>query len=491
MHGILYLRKSREDEQYEKNTGEDVLQTHRERLTQFCNAREITFDERAEVKSGDTIAGRPQFQQVLNIDIPSGQYECIIVTEISRLGRGDMEDAGRIYKTIITHDIKIVTPNKIYDPNNSSDLRQLRFELFMSREEYESIKERLWNNRNYRATQGYAGNYIVTLGFRQSRGIVEIIPEEANLVKEIFTMRAEGNSYQEIATYMNSRNLKTKRGTQYHLTTICKILHNPRYIGIARWNGKQYKAKHPAIIPLDLWEKVQEINSIRKHNKQGTKENNPYLVELYCHECGRRMYGEHRRPSKTVKGVKRWYTEKDIYICSGKNKSKCFHSINANKIHQFIINELKKIIDNPEIFKDLSNERESKIGGNNDALELQLDELYKQVKSKDNLLSKLESDYESGDLPALLYTKHVDKTSREKAALENRINQIKITLSKSDIKIESPEKLRALLDKVLKNWDRYPNKSKKIIIQSFLSRVEVDKQGEFYVARRLPYTIDL
>ena len=50
MHGILYLRKSREDEQHEKSTGEDVLQTHRERLAQLCESKGITFNERAEVR---------------------------------------------------------------------------------------------------------------------------------------------------------------------------------------------------------------------------------------------------------------------------------------------------------------------------------------------------------------------------------------------------------------------------------------------------------
>ncbi|HUS88035.1 MAG TPA: recombinase family protein, partial [Desulfosporosinus sp.] len=181
MNGIMYLRKSREDEQREKNTGEDTLQIHRERLTALCQHRNINFTERAEVVSGDSISGRPWFTHILDVDIPSELYDCIVVTEISRLGRGDMEDAGRIYKTLINYNIKIVTPNRTYDPTNSSDLRQLRFELFLSREEYEGIKERLWNNRNYKATQGYAGNNIVTLGFRQHRGNVEIIPEEANL----------------------------------------------------------------------------------------------------------------------------------------------------------------------------------------------------------------------------------------------------------------------------------------------------------------------
>lgn len=492
MHGIMYLRKSREDEQYEKNTGEDILQTHRERLAQLCSSKDITFDERAEVRSGDTIAGRPKFQIILDVDLPSGQYDCIVVTEISRLGRGDMEDAGKIYKTLILHNIKIVTPNKVYDPTNPSDLRQLRFELFMSREEYESIKERLWNNRNYRATQGYAGNYIVTLGFRQSRGNVEIIPEEAQLVQEIFNMRSEGYSFQEIAQYFNSRSLKTKRGTIYYQSTIYKIISNPRYIGVARWQGKEYAAKHPAIISPELWGRVQEINVDRHHTKRGNKDDNPYLVELYCHECGRRMYGEHTTPTKTVKGIKRIYKSKDIYVCRGKKDTpKCFHSIKAETIHAQIFEELRKIVTNPQIFAELAKVRESKLGIDSEGLISQMNELSEQIRTKNILASKIEIDYEKGDLSALLYTKHVDKIAKEITAMENRIKKIKTDLSKSVIKVDSPEELKLILEKLLSGWDSYPNKSKKIIIRSFLPRVEVDKLGNFYIAPALPDSIGI
>lgn len=490
MHGIMYLRKSREDEQYEKNTGEDVLQTHRERLSALCELKGITFDERAEVRSGDTIAGRPKFQQVLETDMPSGQYSCIIVTEISRLGRGDMEDAGRIYKAIINYNMKIVTPNKIYDPTNPADLRQLRFELFMSREEYENIKERLWNNRNYRATQGYAANYIVTLGFRQYHGNVEIIPEEADLVKEIFTMRAEGHSYQEIADYFNARGLRTKRGTIYHQTTIGKILRNPRYIGISRWMGKEYAAKHPAIIPLELWNTVQDMNNERRPRRRGTKEDNSYLVELYCHECGSRMYGERPKPTGIVNGTKKVYVGIEKYICCNRRKEpKCQHRIATETIHNRVFEELKKIVTNQNVFEELSKERESRLGLDTESLSKQIDELNKQIKSKNNFMAKVESDYEKGDLSAILYTKHIEKISKEIEALETRIRKIKVSLSKTNIKMDSPEELKLMLQTFLENWDNYPNKSKKIIIRSFFPRIEVDKQNNLYIAVSLPISL--
>lgn len=253
-HIIMYLRKSREDVEHEKRTGKDALQAHRERLSELLLSKGISgWVERAEVKTGDTIAGRPMFRRILNKDIPAaaGKKIAICITEISRLGRGDMEDAGRIYKTVINYNIWLITPHKEYNPQNSADLRQIRFELFLSREEYEMIKDRLWQARDQKGKKGYAANYIVTLGFGQNRGKVFEIPEEACLVREIFEMRADQKSYQEIANILNARGLKTKRGTKYHQTTIGRIIKNPATSVGLGGVASTMKAR-PIIVPLEL-----------------------------------------------------------------------------------------------------------------------------------------------------------------------------------------------------------------------------------------------
>lgn len=491
MNGIMYLRKSREDERYEKETGENVLQIHRERLTELLNKLGHTWTERAEVVSGDTIAARPEFQAVIGEDIPGGA-KFLCVTEIPRLSRGNMKDAGRIYETIVDFQVFVITPAKTYDPSNPADLRQLRFELFMSREEYEMIKERLWNNRNYKATQGYAGNYLPVLGYRQLRGVLEVIPEEAELVKQIFNMRAEGYSYQEIADYCNSRNLKTKKGTKYHQSTICKILRNPRYIGVAIWNNVEYQAKHQPIIPIELWERVQEVNKDRRYSRRGTKEDNPYLVELYCHECGSRMYGEEVKYRRKLKdGTERIYKRVDMYVCNGRRlKPKCTHRIAADIIHKAIFKELEKIITSPYVLKELAKERELKLGVNSDSLNDELKELNRLIKAKGDFQDKVEKDYETGELPALLYSKHIEKTTNEIKALESRIKKIKGELARSNTKLSSPDELNDILKRFLNNWDSYPNKSRKIIIRSFLPRIEVDKQNNLYITRSIPLYLE-
>lgn len=487
---IMYLRKSRDDIEREQRTGEDVLQLHRTRLSEFLTGRGIKWAERAEVKSGDTIKARPVFQKVLKEDIPSGQYQAICVTEISRLGRGDMEDAGRIYKTLIRYNIWVITPHKDYNPQNPADLRQIRFELFLSREEYELIKERLWSARDQRAKQGFAANYIVTLGYDQNRGRVFVIPEEAELVREIFEMRADNMSYQEIADVLNQRGLITKRGTQYYSSTIQKIIKNQRYIGKSKWRGQYYNSQAPAIVPLELWNQVhREVNPNRTVRKKLSRLDNPYLVELYCHDCGSRMYGERAVIDRVLaNGQYVRYNEYGIYVCVGrKNKeNKCVHRVRAELVHDAVRQELSKMAYDKAIIKELIRDRQRRLEFDTGGLQDKIDSKNNQIKQKEAFLLKCKEDYKKGELAAALYSEFYEDTIKEIDVLKAEIKTIKRKLEKATIKVESPElvlqKLRATLD----DWEHIPNRDKKITIASFLPRVEISKNGVLFIERIIP-----
>jgi site-specific DNA recombinase len=488
---IMYLRKSREDMEREKQTGDDILQSHRERLSELLISKGITkWLERAEVKTGDTIAARPVFQMVLKEDIPCGRFQAVCVTEISRLGRGDMEDAGRIYKTIIRYNIWIITPYKEYNPQNPADLRQIRFELFLSREEFEMIKDRLWQARDQKGKKGYAANYIVTLGFGQNRGRVFEIPEESRIVYEIFEMRSDGMSYYEIATSLNMRGLKTKRGTIYHNSTISKIIKNPRYIGKAKWCGQYYESKGPSIVPLELWNKVhQEIQPLRSVQRRTPKESTPYLVTLFCRECGNRLYGEWITIKRLLKsGHRKDYNEYGIYICVGRKKEtpKCHNQHRIKHIHDLVLEELKAVLFKPEITKQLIEQRAQKHAYKTDTLLARVIYKKEEIKRKEEFLEKCKLDYKLGELAAPLYSEFYKETDREIGILQAEINELKNRIQKTTVKIEDPKIILSRLRDSLRNWDNMTNQQKKIIIAAFLPRIEISNDGILYVERNLP-----
>ncbi|WP_158681496.1 recombinase family protein, partial [Microbulbifer pacificus] len=150
---INYLRRSRKDEEQERKTGEDTLHAQKKLMDRVLADYGVPYDQEPEIGSGDKISSRPVFQQIIK-EIKNGKYDAIAVKEISRLGRGSYTDMGIIYDLIQDKRLMIVTPWKIYDPSNPTDLRQIRFELFMSREEYETARERLNGGRYNAAMEG-------------------------------------------------------------------------------------------------------------------------------------------------------------------------------------------------------------------------------------------------------------------------------------------------------------------------------------------------
>ena len=81
--------------------------------------------------------------QELLTDVENGLWAGVLVIEVERLARGNTLDQGIVSNTFKYSNTKIITPTKIYDPNNEFDEEYFEFGLFMSRREYNTIKRRL------------------------------------------------------------------------------------------------------------------------------------------------------------------------------------------------------------------------------------------------------------------------------------------------------------------------------------------------------------
>ncbi|GIP38654.1 resolvase homolog YokA [Paenibacillus sp. J31TS4] len=317
---VNYLRKSRQDEERERRTGEDVLTEQKQIMDRILEPLGIPFDQKPEVGSGDKISTRPVFQSVVE-DLRNKKYQCIAVKEISRMGRGSYTDMGTIYDLICDNRIFILTPYKLYDPRNSTDLRQIRFELFMSREEFETTRERLFSGRVNNAISGrwVAGPAPFGFNYNKDTKKLEINEEEASVVRTIFDYYVNGVpekngkrrdvSFRALATYIAKRTpIRTPRGMrEWHPTQIRQLITNERYMGTLKFlttqrvNGKvvqRPEEEHivvpdaiPAIIDLETWEKAQAKVQDSTHKPRTKMDFSPCELAglCVCMKCGRRM----------------------------------------------------------------------------------------------------------------------------------------------------------------------------------------------------------
>lgn len=321
---IMYLRKSRADIANEKNLGIDTLRRHREILTELAKKQNVLIDKiYEEVVSGESIASRPEIQKVL-ADVELEQDNNVYVMEVERLARGDSIDQGIISRTFQYTNTKIVTPIKVYDPNNEFDSEYFEFGLFMSRREYKTINRRITSGRIKSVKEGRYIGSITPYGYDKEKlpdkGFKLVPNKDADTVILIFNLLInEGMGTSKIAHYLNDIKVKSKTGVLWTPAMVRNILINKVYCGYLTWGRRktvknmknkiieksnpiadeyiEVKGLHSPIISEETFNKAQDIlfsNRSRTY-RNDYKIQNPLSGIIKCGKCGHKMT---RRPYK-------------------------------------------------------------------------------------------------------------------------------------------------------------------------------------------------
>lgn len=344
----MYLRKSRADIEAEARGEGETLAKHEKALTELSQKLSLNVVKQyREIVSGENIAARPQMQALLS-DVNDGKYDGVLVMEIERLARGDTIDQGVVAQAFKTSGTKIITPIKIYDPNNEFDEEYFEFSLFMSRREYKTIRRRMNAGRIATVKEG---NYITPtppFGYKKIHPepkvyTLEIIPEQAEVVKMIYDMRLNGNGARAIADELNRMGISPMKSQYWERGSIKKILENPVYTGKIHWYSKQYgdivcNGKHEAIISEEIFNRVQKMikNNPIAHVKQNKTLKNHYQGILYCKNCGHLMIRRYIKSSGKSHILCRYRT------CRGKVVGSTMESVDEAVLNAMKI-KLKKI----------------------------------------------------------------------------------------------------------------------------------------------------
>lgn len=287
----MYLRKSRADYEAEARGEGETLARHEKILIELGKSLNIKIGKiYKEIVSGDSISDRPVVQDMLK-DVITGIWKGVLVVEVERLARGNTKDQGTVAEAFQVSSTKIVTPIKVYDPNDEYDQEYFEYGLFMARREYQVINRRLQRGRVISVKEGkYVGN-IAPYGYERkkleaNKGFTIVPNNEAIAVKKAFELYAYENiSQNEVGKRLDSMGFKPRKTNKWSISAIKDILGNPVYIGKIRWGwrktvkvykeGKILKTRpknkkpiivngiHEPIIDMETWNIVQE--KLSKH----------------------------------------------------------------------------------------------------------------------------------------------------------------------------------------------------------------------------------
>lgn len=315
MRGCLYLRKSRADEELEKINPGNTLNRHKDTLLKFAEEKKISIIKiYEEIVSGESIGQRPEMLKLLE-DISNNIYDAVLVMDMDRLGRGNMQEQGLILDTFKSNNTKIITPRKTYDLNDEFDEEYSEFEAFMARKELKIITRRMQRGRIKSIEEGnYIGTYA-PFGYKivgQGRGRhLEVDENNGPIVKFIFEEYASGNGGNRIAEKLNNMGYKTATGKSFYGHSVLNIIKNPVYIGKISWGKKDYskkdskgkrttqvkpkeewplyEGKHEKLISNELYDTCQKQLNSKTHVPYKTKLTNPLAGIVLCAYCGKAM----------------------------------------------------------------------------------------------------------------------------------------------------------------------------------------------------------
>ena len=297
----MYLRKSRADVEAEARGEGETLARHQNMLTELAKKQELNVVRiYKEIVSGESIAARPKMQALL-ADVTEGKYAGVLVVEVERLARGDTIDQGIVAQAFRDSSTKIVTPTKTYDPDNEFDEEYFEFSLFMSRREYKTIKRRMQAGRLASVKEGNYISSAAPYGYRRINPepkvhTLEIVPEEAEIIRLIYNMYLDGHGAKFIANELNRMGISPQKSNFWEYPSIRKILANPIYCGKIGWKTKSdgdtlYNGLHEAVISEEVFNSVQQK---RKNNPSAQLRPNDRLMNyyhniLYCQNCGHQL----------------------------------------------------------------------------------------------------------------------------------------------------------------------------------------------------------
>ena len=428
---------------------------------------------------------RPEFKRMLD-DARKGKINCIIVKDLSRLGRNYVEMGEFLEKLCPLLDIRFVSINDRYDTEAldsntemTASLKNVINDIYakdISKKASSALKTKRQNGE-------YVGSYAPYGYLKDPKNKNHLIPDEdiVPIVNEIFELRASGKGVGTICRILNEKDIPSpgrlkfergiitnnnKKGSSllWNRHVLKDILENIAYIGhLAQGKSSSslhqgiafhrtsedewdiVRNTHDAIISDELWKKVQTVNkesADKATRNKGRYDNLPKVDNLFgkklvCADCGRVIKLCRSISTKKDKAYYNYKCPQNIELGDAACPKK---SIKAEDLHEAVLAvikvQLKAYSDNINLLQQLLLIEKQRLKNSSSAETIK--DLQQQIKKKKGFYTSLYTDYKDGILSLEEYNYSKEKYQTEISELEKQIAELQSESKKySKAKIEN------------------------------------------------------
>ena len=287
MKAVIYARYSSD------NQREESIEGQIRECTAFAEKNDITvlkhYIDRAYSARTDH---RPAFQEMIK-DSDKHLFDMVIVWKLDRFSR-DRYDSARYKVLLKKNNVRVVSATEVISSGADGILLESVLEGFA---EYYSadLAEKVTRGMTENALKCKFNGGSMPIGYViDEEQHFQIDPLTAPFVLEAFKRYIEGATMKELIDFFNEKGIKNKSGGDIKYNSIQRMLNNRRYIGEYAFRDIVVPDGIPAIVPKELFDRVQAKLAKNKKSPARHKAEEDYLLttKLFCGCCGAYMCGE-------------------------------------------------------------------------------------------------------------------------------------------------------------------------------------------------------
>lgn len=442
---------------------------------------------------------RPSFQRML-ADIEAGHINCVIVKDLSRLGRNAIDTGYYIEQYFPKNKVRFIAVTDNFDTANPSRSSGIMLPLKnMINEAYAiDIGKKIRAQAHQDMLDGNFVGARVPFGYRKDpNNCHKLLIDEATapIVRQIFEWSAAGIGVNVIALKLNEMNAVTaseykssttepnKRYTKSSHWTSYSVLHildNPVYTGdLVQGKSKtiehhkqiavspdEYiivRGTHEPIVSREMFEKAKQFReSVREEYKQKTIDHyteNIFKGKIFCAHCGKPLHRCRRKCKRKA----------DTYSfrCLANDriaKGTCIGvRINENNLIEAISSGIKALVSKSAYSSIGSSKKQhcEKLNKNISEYQSELDKVQSFIRS-------LYENFVEGIISNDEYSAFKADYSEKAANLNEKIRQAKLELAQ----LEAAMKTRELVAKSTKAFKKN-GKLTAEVVSLFVKRIEI------------------
>lgn len=464
----LYIRLSQEDSDNgtEKQESNSVT-SQKTLLNEFIEEHDdlIVYDTYIDDGFTGTDFNRPSFQRLLE-DMRNGNINCVIVKDLSRLGRNYIEVGNYIEQVFPLFNIRFIAINDLVDSfknPSSTNTILVPFKNLINDEYARDTSTKIRTSLNGKKKKGEFIGAFSSYGYiKDPKDKHKLIIDEvaADIVRKIFNwnvneglgkiaichklndlgiLNPTGHKKLELGQNYNNYGIKDNTYT-WTPSTVRNILNNEVYIGNTvqgKRRTKSYKVHKVEVVPKEEWVRVenthepiidketftkaQELSRRDTKVSQKTNELSIWAGFLKCADCRRAM---NKKSSTNKSGSKYEY-----YICSTyrkkSNKLCTKHTIKEELLEKAVVQAINLHIDllinTEEIIKQINESSFQNL--KNENIDNMIIAKQNEIAKISNFKRTLYEDWKNADITREEYLEYKQK-------YENDIERLKLNIER-------------------------------------------------------------